>query len=225
MSDTNTQRTNRHPAPPFTEISKTVYSLSMKTLFIIPLVLMSLVSFPSWSETLTMDELVERNDLYYKKFTNVPFTGEISGVESGSFKTGKKNGEWLVYHENGQLRFVENYKKGKKEGIWKGYFENGDLSFKKSYKDGKKVGESVSYHENGQLWQIANWKDGKPEGPWRMYYDSGQLWMKGNWKERKKDGLWERYYENGQLKMKENYKDGNLIFSEYFNEDGSPKQN
>ena len=51
----------------------------MRTLFIIPLVLISLVSFPSWSETLTMDDLVERNDLYYKKFTNVPFTGEISG--------------------------------------------------------------------------------------------------------------------------------------------------
>ena len=32
----------------FTEISKSDYSLIMRTLFIIPLVLMSLVSFPSW---------------------------------------------------------------------------------------------------------------------------------------------------------------------------------
>ena len=48
---------------------------------------------PSWSETLTMDDLVKRNDLYYKKFTNDPFTGEISGIESGSLKKGKKNGE------------------------------------------------------------------------------------------------------------------------------------
>ena len=31
----------------------------MRTLFIIPLVLMSLVSFPSWGETLTIDALVE----------------------------------------------------------------------------------------------------------------------------------------------------------------------
>ena len=37
--------------PHFTEISKSDYSLSMRTLFIIPLVLMSLVSFPSWGET------------------------------------------------------------------------------------------------------------------------------------------------------------------------------
>ena len=47
----------------------------MKTLFIIPLVLMSLVSSPSWG--LSMDDLVERDGLYYKKFTDVPFIVEI----------------------------------------------------------------------------------------------------------------------------------------------------
>ena len=48
-----------------------------------------------------MDDLVKRNDLYYKKFTNIPFTGEISGmwkgnVWNGKFKNGKKNGEEVV---------------------------------------------------------------------------------------------------------------------------------
>ena len=63
----------------------------MRTLFIIPLVLMSLVSFPSWG--LTMDDLVQRDDLYYKKFTDVPFTGEIDeGLERGNFNNGKKDG-------------------------------------------------------------------------------------------------------------------------------------
>lgn len=53
----------------------------MKTLFIIPLVLMPLVSFPSWG--LTMDDLVQRDGLYYEKVTDVPFTGDIDeGLES-----------------------------------------------------------------------------------------------------------------------------------------------
>lgn len=47
----------------------------MRTLFIVPLVLMSLVSFPSWGETI--DDLVEREGIYYKKFTDVPFTGKV----------------------------------------------------------------------------------------------------------------------------------------------------
>ena len=64
---------------------------------------MSLVSFPSWG--LTMDDLVIREGLYYKKFTDVPFTGKIEGVTKGSFKTGKRNGQWVGYDQTGQLSF------------------------------------------------------------------------------------------------------------------------
>ena len=78
------------------------------------IILIFLLSSPSWSETLTIDDLVERDDLYYKKFTNVPFTGEISGIESGKFKNGIKDGPWEYYYENGQLESVRNYKEGKK---------------------------------------------------------------------------------------------------------------
>ena len=81
----------------------------MKKLTSIILILfLSLLSSPSWSETLTIDDLVERNDLYFKKFTNVPYTGEVSGMAnlrftSGKFKNGKRIGEWLTYYEDGQL--------------------------------------------------------------------------------------------------------------------------
>ena len=44
----------------------------------------SLLSSPSWSATL--DDLVERNGLYYEKFTDVPFSGEVTGSAQGSFK-------------------------------------------------------------------------------------------------------------------------------------------
>ena len=65
----------------------------MKKLTSITLIFfLSLLSSPSWSENLTMDDLVEKNDLYYKKFTDVPFTGEVSGRLSGKFKNGKKDG-------------------------------------------------------------------------------------------------------------------------------------
>ena len=121
---------------------------------------MSLVSFPSWGETLTMDDLVERNDPYYKKFTNVPFTGEISGVQSGSFKKGKKNGEWLVYHENGQLKWEGNHKDGKQDDLWKRYYENGQLEFRSNFKDGKQDGLYEYFYENGQLEIKEYYKDG-----------------------------------------------------------------
>ena len=35
---------------------------------------------------------MERDGIYYEKFTDVPFTGEVKGISQGAFKDGKKNG-------------------------------------------------------------------------------------------------------------------------------------
>ena len=51
---------------------------------------------PSWSET--FDDLVERNGLYYKKFTEVPFTGKLTGQFQGSFKNGRPEDYCQQYH-------------------------------------------------------------------------------------------------------------------------------
>jgi hypothetical protein len=41
-----------------------------------------------------MEDLVERDGLYYKKFTDTPFTGKVSGLVAGSgeMKDGIKEG-------------------------------------------------------------------------------------------------------------------------------------
>jgi len=39
----------------------------------------------------------------YKKFADVPFTGEVTGEHQGRIKNGKKDGPWVYYHDNGQL--------------------------------------------------------------------------------------------------------------------------
>ena len=47
-----------------------------------------------------MADLVPRNNLYYKKFTDVPFTGEIFGLENGRFKNGALEGFWEYYYKD-----------------------------------------------------------------------------------------------------------------------------
>ena len=48
-----------------------------------------------------MDDLVERDGLYYQKFTKVPFTGEIDeGLERGNWRRfclASRKGESLIY--------------------------------------------------------------------------------------------------------------------------------
>ena len=56
--------------------------------FLAPILLVTLL-FPSFalaaSRGLEMDDLVERGGLFYEKFTDVPFTGEVTGQSQGSF--------------------------------------------------------------------------------------------------------------------------------------------
>ena len=115
------------------------------------------------SETVKSEDLVERNGIYYKKFTEVPFTGKTSGRIQGSYEKGKKHGPWVYYHENGQLDMKGTYKDGNADGPWVSYYENGKLSFKGTYKDGKEDGPWVTFKIDGTVdkeW-TGTYKNGK----------------------------------------------------------------
>ena len=103
-----------------------------------------------------MDDLVERDGLFYKKFTDVPFTGEITDkTAQGTFRNGKKEGPWVSY-----------------------YYENGQVWSEGTYKDGKMHGPWVKYYDNGQLWEKGTYKDGKSDGPWVYYNQNGTVYEK-----------------------------------------------
>ena len=90
-----------------------------------------------------MDDLVERKGLYYKQFTDVPFTGEVTGDKQGSFKNGKKEGTWVRYWNNGQLMYKGNFKNGQFEGYWSDYNYDGTVykEWTGTYKDGVKISD------------------------------------------------------------------------------------
>jgi hypothetical protein len=78
-----------------------------------PILLLTLL-FPALAFGETMKDLVERDGIHYKKFSDVPFMGKTTGDEQGSFKNDKKHGPWVSYHDNGQLQSKGDYKDGKK---------------------------------------------------------------------------------------------------------------
>lgn len=59
-----------------------------------------------WSTT--MSDLIWKDGIYYKKFSDLPFNGKIDGDIKGLFKNGKKEGTWVRYYKNGQLFSVIN---------------------------------------------------------------------------------------------------------------------
>ena len=71
-----------------------------RKLVVLPLILFL---FPMVTLGETMDDLVEREGIYYKQFTNVPFTGNITGTKQGKIKNGKKEGPWVEYSPDGSV--------------------------------------------------------------------------------------------------------------------------
>ncbi|MDA7776917.1 toxin-antitoxin system YwqK family antitoxin [Rhodobacteraceae bacterium] len=181
---------------------------SMRTIFAITLILATLPSL-SWSETINIDDLVIRDSLYFKKFTDVPFTGEAKITEEtnpfrairgdGHFVNGKKDGFWRKYHSiNGPLRSRSNYSNGIRTGLYE------------------------QYYKNGQLWQKGNYKAEKKDGFWKYYSKSGVLDFEGVYQKGVENGLWKFYHKNGQLSARIEKKNGWYDgLAEYFNEDGS----
>ena len=151
------------------------------------ILILTFLSSPSWSETITLDDLVYRNGLYYKKFTDVPFSGKITGRSDGYYKDGKENGLWRLYNKNGQLTHKTEYKDGKIHGFYKVYYENGKL--------------------NTQL----NYKNGNLHGLVKVFFENGQLLLKGYYKDGKENGLWENFNVDGTLQKTDIYKDGWVV--------------
>ena len=68
-------------------------------------------SLGSTSEAIDYDkDIVIRNGLYFKKITDIPLTGSVSGIKSGNLIDGKREGPWREYWDNGQLADKEFFK-------------------------------------------------------------------------------------------------------------------
>jgi len=61
------------------------------------------------------EDLVERERLLYKKFSDVPFTGKVTGKTQGTFRNGKRDGPWVGYNDNGTV--VEGLTGTYKDGV------------------------------------------------------------------------------------------------------------
>ena len=133
------------------------------------------------AEDVKYGELVKRDGVYYKKFTDLPFTGKTTGSVQGSLQDGRWDGPWVSYHSIGGLNEKGSYRNGKKEGPWVSYHSNGGLKEKGTYRNYKRAGAWVAYYENGQLRYKGNYWDGKGayDGPWVEYSTNGQLIKKG----------------------------------------------
>jgi|TARA_B110000263_G_scaffold250087_1_gene270399 antitoxin component YwqK of YwqJK toxin-antitoxin module len=118
----------------------------MKKLVFIFLTIIFYVNFLNvQADSISPKDIVKTNGITYKKFSHVPFTGAVSGINKNGFlikaiyEQGKREGISKSYHENGQLSLKANYKNDQPNGSWEWYNKNGRLTYKATYKDGKRI--------------------------------------------------------------------------------------
>jgi len=119
------------------------------------------------SNRIDIGQLQKRGDVYYHPATNVPYTGDVYAAEceesdcylSGSMRNGKFHGSYRTsdfgYDETG------TYKDGKKDGDWVYHTINDDerLELKiEYYKDGVKYNE---WKQDNSVWKLFD-GNGKP---------------------------------------------------------------
>lgn len=180
--------------------------------FTLKLFVFCLVPLECWG--MSINDIVFRDGLYFQKFSDVPFTGQLDeGLIRGSIKDGKRIGQWVEFWENGQLRSKGNYKNDQFHGHWVRYHENGELDRKRNYRNGVLDGPSISYFDNGQLGCDGSFKDGENHGEWTCYYRNGQLESKSSYINGKLDGVVVTYETDGTVAeyLSGTYKNGRRI--------------
>ncbi len=118
--------------------------------------------------SIKIDEVVKRDDTFYKKFSNIPFSGHIESYHPngqlkiiGEFSEGKKIGEWVEYYMSGVKKSEGKFAKGKKDGAWVYYFLNKNIKEKQIFINGNKDGLWEKFDVHGTLIQTESYQNGK----------------------------------------------------------------
>jgi antitoxin component YwqK of YwqJK toxin-antitoxin module len=202
----------------------------MKKILLTLSLLFCFIHSNGWSETI--NDLIVRDGLYYKKFTDVPFTGKVTGKKQGQLKNGLKEGLWNYYHDNGQLHERGNYQKNLKVGNWVSYTKEGELVYKGSFNQGLKQGDWIesrdwmNYSKFFLFQDYSSHKNGILDGPYKKICRNGNLRLEGTYKDGKTEGKWTEYGCSGSLWEITNYKNG-LLNGPYrrYNDYGTTKGN
>ncbi|WP_339121431.1 toxin-antitoxin system YwqK family antitoxin [Fusobacterium nucleatum] len=149
------------------------------------------------------------------------------------------NGKYTEYYKNGQIKVQGSYKEGKRDGEFKAFLRNGKSAGSVVYKDGKIIKstlvkamkDNASFspvtdiyykledshtlrkvdYENGLLktYFIYN-KDGIPDGESVEYYEEGNIESIVHFRNNIVEGLTITYYENGNIDEEVNYKNNKM---------------
>jgi antitoxin component YwqK of YwqJK toxin-antitoxin module len=155
----------------------------------------------------------------------------------GTFRDGKPEGEWIRYHEGGQVKARINYDEAsdstfaklydnlgnmvaegtyineKRVGKWQFYSGNVKIS-EDEFTNGIKHGIARTYYPTGELLEESEWQNGQQDGNYRVFFKNGNPFLQCKYSQGRRNGLCLSYFQNGRVEM-EAYYQNNLRNNEW----------
>jgi TonB family protein len=102
------------------------------------------------------------------------YKGTKLKASSGMYKNAKREGQWVYWYENGNVKAIENYVHDTLEGAYMSYTRKGDTLICCSFLHGRINGSLVRYSDTGILTARNHYKSGELEGA-QYFYTEGRL--------------------------------------------------
>ena len=128
----------------------------------------------------------------------------------GSYKKGRKHGEWVWALENKDKEMTGSFLDGNQHGEWNYYFSTGELSYVAHFKQGARSGNWIYSFKDGSLFKKGSYKNDLKTGLWITQYENGKVLLSGAYHFGLEKGEWLNYWDNGTLKNQTFFKSGKL---------------
>ncbi|MCC7301020.1 MAG: hypothetical protein IT233_00105 [Bacteroidia bacterium] len=132
-----------------------------------------------------------------------------------------------LFYQNGQIQSKEVKEGEQRDGEYLLWYQNGKKQEESNYKDGKLLAQK-RWYQNGFLQSENNYKLSSEiksgyiiHGVYLRNYENGTPQTKGQYKDGEKEGTWEEYYQGGNKKHITVYKDGYRVSAQYWNQNGN----
>jgi len=131
-------------------------------------------------------------------------------VSKGNYLNQKKNGEWLLYNEEGKLTSSESYKADSLSGVSKVYYINGVLAKEMSYDDNHLNGPWKEYFDDGNVKGEGTYLNDQLHGYLINYQSPKVKLYEGELREGLAIGEWKYYLDDGRVKLRILYDDNGV---------------
>ena len=184
--------------------------------------------FGSSLEHIVLEDLSEREGLFYKLGEDDPFTGIITQENQeagylflGRTRDGKKEGQWVKWFPSGkdvpEIIIVDvpdpepdvpwsgnkqeqgSFKDGERHGDWTEWYDNEHIKSHGSYDAGIMTGFWIFYHQNGVKEKEGNFASGTADGLWIFWDEDIKKVQEGTFTEGTKEGKWTAWFTDGRL--------------------------